>query len=462
MGSEETVSESYDLMVIGAGPGGVAAAVRGRQLGAKTALVEAAHWGGFCLNRACVPTKLFAAAVERRRGLATAARMGLRDVGGEIDPGALWALKEELVSYFAQGTEGLLKAKGVSLLTGRGRLSGPGRVAVGESLYEANAVILAVGAAWGRPDFPGAGLAGVVHPGRLIEEADIPASALVLGAGPWALEWAQFLAACGCRVTVAARERGLLPGFDPEIGQRLRNAWKNEPIAFLTGCRVVRAEEHPEGGLAVTLSVKDREETRRFERAIHFERRPGLEGLGLESVGLKDLRVNERLATAVPGLWAVGDATGCFPDLSHGATAMGVIAAENALGAHRAYDPRRVPRIAFTSPQAASVGLSEEEAEEAGGEVITGTAAIAAGPMAMIQGAAHGVVKVVGDKRYGELLGVHVLSPFATEIIGAGVLALQMEATLEELADAALPHPTIAESLAEAAREALGRTLFLP
>jgi len=172
--------------------------------------------------------------------------------------------------------------------------------------------------------------------------------------------------------------------------------------------------------------------------------------------------VNERLATAVPGLWAVGDATGCFPDLSHGATAMGVIAAENALGAHRAYDPRRVPRIAFTSPQAASVGLSEEEAEEAGGEVITGTAAIAAGPMAMIQGAAHGVVKVVGDKRYGELLGVHVLSPFATEIIGAGVLALQMEATLEELADAALPHPTIAESLAEAAREALGRTLFLP
>ncbi len=456
------MAESYDVIVIGAGPGGVAAAVRASQLGAKTALVEAVHWGGFCLNRACVPTKLFAAAVERRRGLAAAARLGLRDVAGEIDPGALFGLKDELVSYFAMGTEGLLKAKKVSLLAGRGRLAGPGRVAVGESLHEAKAVILAVGAAWARPDFPGADLEAVVHPARLLEEAKIPASALLLGAGPWALEWAQFLSACGCRVTVAARERGLLPGFDPEIGQRLRAAWKNDPVTFLAGCRVIRASRNPEGGLAVTLSVKDREETRAFERVIHFERRPALEDLGLESVGLKDLRGNEQLQTAVPGIFAVGDATGCFPDLSHGSTAMGILAAENALGAARTYDPRVVPRIAFTSPQAASVGLGEEEAEEAGYDVVTGTAAVAATPMAMIQGAAHGVVKVVGDKRYGELLGVHALAPFATEIIGAGALALQMEATLEELARAALPHPTIAESLAEAAREALGWAIYLP
>ncbi len=456
------MAESYDVIVIGAGPGGVAAAVRASQLGAKTALVEAVHWGGFCLNRACVPTKLFAAAVERRRGLAAAARLGLRDVAGEIDPGALFGLKDELVSYFAMGTEGLLKAKKVSLLAGRGRLAGPGRVVVGESPYEAKVVILAVGAAWVRPDFPGADLEAVVHPARLLEEAKIPASALLLGAGPWALEWAQFLSACGCRVTVAARERGLLPGFDPEIGQRLRAAWKNDPLAFLAGCRVIRAARNPEGGLAVALSVKDREETRPFERVIHFERRPALEDLGLESVGLKDLRVNEQLQTAVPGIFAVGDATGCFPDLSHGSTAMGILAAENALGAARTYDPRMVPRIAFTSPQAASVGLGEEEAEEAGYDVVTGTAAVAATPMAMIQGAAHGVVKVVGDKRYGELLGVHVLAPFATEIIGAGALALQMEATLEELARAALPHPTIAESLSEAAREALGWAIYLP
>jgi dihydrolipoamide dehydrogenase len=141
---------------------------------------------------------------------------------------------------------------------------------------------------------------------------------------------------------------------------------------------------------------------------------------------------------------------------------MGIIAAENALGAKRVFNPNMVPAVVYTHPQAASVGLSEEQAEEAGYEVLAGTAAIAASPMAMIQGVASGVVKVVGEKKYGELLGVHILAPSATEIIGAGALAIQMEATLEDLARSALPHPTIAESLSDAAREALGWAIYIP
>jgi len=322
-------------------------------------------------------------------------------------------------------------------------------------------VIVAVGAEWVRPSFPGAELEEVVTSSRFMEEGRIPGRALVLGASSWAMELAQFLGACGTQVVVAARERGILPEFDAEIGQRLRGALKNDPLTILNSCRVVSVSRDREG-LAAVLSVKGKEETRRFDRVIYFDRRPAPAELGLDTVGLKDLSVDAQLATKAPGVWAVGDVTGKGPGLSHQASAMGIIAAENARGARLRFNPNTVPRVAYTSPQAASVGLSEEQAEEAGYEVVTGTAAIAAAPMAMIQGVNAGVVKVVAEKKYGELLGVHILAPFATEIIGAAALAIQMEATLEDLARAALPHPTIAESLADAAREALGWAIYIP
>lgn len=449
------MTEKFDLIVIGGGPGGVAAATRGKQLGARTAVVEGTHWGGLCLNRACVPTKLFAATLERAKVIQTAARMGFAKAEAAIDPAAVFRMKDELVGYFSMGTEGLIKAKGVTPLKGKGRLAGPGRVAVGDTVYEAGAVIVAVGAEWARPSFPGAELEEVVTSSRFMEEGKIPARALVLGASSWAMELAQFLGACGCEVVVSARERGILPEFDAEIGQRLRAALKKDPLTILNSCRVVSVSREAEG-LAAVLSVKGQEETRRFDRIIHFERTPDVSELGLDTVGLKELSVDEHLATRAPGVWAVGDVVGNGHSLSHQASAMGIVAAENARGAKLRFNPNAVARVAYTSPQAASVGLSEDEAEAAGHEVLTGTAAIAAGPMAMIQGVNAGVVKLVADKTYGELLGVHILSPFATEIIGAASLAIQMEATLEDLARSALPHPTISESLADAAREALG------
>jgi dihydrolipoamide dehydrogenase len=455
------MSDNFDLMVIGGGPGGVAAAIRGSQLGAKAALVESTYWGGFCLNRACVPTKLLAATLERTKTIRTAAKMGFSKAEAAVDPAAIFKMKDELVGYFSMGTEGLLKAKGVTALKGKGRLAGAGRVAVGDKVYPARAIIVAVGAQWVRPGFPGADLEGVVNFSQFLEEGQIPARSLILGVGPWALELAQFLGACGSQVVVAARERGILPDFDPEIGQRLRGALTSDPLTILNSCQVVSVAKDKDG-LAAVLAVKGKEESRRFDRVIYFDRRPALSELGLDTVGLKDLAVDEHLATKTPGIWAVGDAVGKEPFLSHRSSAMGIAAAENALGAKRTFNPNSIPRVAYTNPQAASVGLSEDQAEAAGYEVLAGTAAIAASPMAMIQGVGSGVVKVVGEKKYGELLGVHVLAPFASEIIGAGALAIQLEATLEDLARSALPHPTIAESLSDAAREALGWAIYIP
>jgi dihydrolipoamide dehydrogenase len=456
------MSDNFDIIVIGGGPGGVAAAIRGVQLGAKAALVESTHWGGFCLNRACVPTKLFAATLDRTKTVRTAAKMGFSKAEAAVDPSAVFKMKDELVGYFSMGTEGLVKAKGVTPIKGKGRLAGPGRVAVGDKVYPGKAVIVAVGAQWVRPSFQGADLEGVLNSSQFLEEGQIPSRSLILGAGPWAMELAQFLSVCGSQVVVAARERGILPEFDPEVGQRLKGALKNDPLTILNSCQVVSIAKDQDGSLSTVLTVKGKEEIRGFDRVIYFDRQPALAELGLDTVGLRDLGVDEHLSTKATGVWAVGDAVGRGPFLSHCSSAMGIIAAENALGAQRSFNPNTVPRVAYTHPQAASVGLSEDQAEEAGYEVLAGTAAIAASPMAMIQGVSHGVVKVVGEKKYGELLGVHILAPFATEIIGAGALAIQMEATLEDLARSPLPHPTIAESLADAAREALGWAIYIP
>ena len=330
--------DNFDLIVIGGGPGGVAAAIRGVQLGATVGLVESTHWGGFCLNRACVPTKLFAATVERTKTIQTAAKMGFSKAQATVDPAAIFKMKDELVGYFSMGTEGLVKAKGVIPIKGKGRLAGPGRVVVGEKVYQAKAVIVAVGAQWVRPSFPGADLEGVVNSSQFLEEGKIPARSLVLGAGPWAMELAQFIGVCGSQVVVAARERGILPDFDQEIGQRLRGALKNDPLTILNSCQVVSITKVKDG-LSAVLSVKGKEETRQFDRVIYSDRQPALAEIGLDTVGLKDLGVDEHLATKVPGVWAVGDAVGKEPFLSHRSSAMGIVAAENALGAKRILQP---------------------------------------------------------------------------------------------------------------------------
>lgn len=454
--------ESFDLIILGAGPGGVAAAVRGAQLGASVAVVEPDKWGGLCLNRACIPTKYLTTAAERLAEFKAAPNHGLV-AGGEpaLDPAALWKQKTELSEYFSMGTQGLLTSRGIKLYPTRGRLDGPGRVTLesGEALEASKAVIIACGGAWQRPELPGGDLAEVINSSQLMEGDGPPARTLFLGGGPWQLELAQFCVAAGGEAWVVEKERNILPGWDSDIAQRLRSIINQPPLTILNQAEVISLKKDG-SGLEAVLLVKGEEMRLGVDKVVYVERRPALEGLGLETVGLEDLSVDQGQATPVPGLYAVGDAGG--GGWSHLATAQGIVAAENALGGAFSVNPRAVPKLCYTRPQAASVGLSEAQAEDLDYEVITGEAPLGMSPMAMILGQSNGVIKVVGEERYGELLGVHFLTPLATELVGQGVLAIQMEATLEELARAVLPHPTIAESLAEACREALGWAIFQP
>ena len=451
----------YDLVVLGGGPGGVAAAIRAAQLGAKTAIIESRYWGGLCLNRGCIPTKLLSTTQERLESARQADSRGCNIGDVSLNEPVLWEQKNQLVNYFSMGTKGLAVANDVEVFEGYGRLAGPGRVKVGEDILETKAVIVATGADWDKPDFPGAHLDGLINYTQFLEMEKVPKRALILGAGPWALELSQFVRSAGGDAVVAEPGRRILPGIDPEVARRLRSILKDSGITIHTNC-LIRQLTGKADGIEAEFQVKKDVMKGTFDQVIYFSRRPALNDIGLETVGLEDLPVGDFLATKAPGVWAIGDVTGDGPALSHRASTIGILAAENALGGSRKYNPDAVPRVAYTRPQVACVGLSEKEAQDQGYEVISGMVPLSLSPMANIQGQTKGMVKVVGEKRYHRLLGVHMLAPNATEIIGMASVAVQMEAVLENLAEAFLPHPTISESLADAARDALGRAIYMP
>jgi len=268
------------------------------------------------------------------------------------------------------------------------------------------------------------------------------------------------LVSAGSEVVVAEPGKSILPGEDRQMAKRLESILGQDGLSIRTKTEAEKISQ-VRGGFEVALSgQKGGPES--FNRVLYFSRRPDLSGLGLDTVGLKNLNVDRHMATGALGVWAVGDVTGLDRAFSHASSRQGMIAAENATGGRAVYDHRTVPRVVYSRPQMAAVGLSEKETAQAGYEVITGLVPMGLNSMAMILGQAEGAIKIVGEAQYGEVLGVHVISPMATEIIGQAALALQVEMTLDELGQMALPHPTISESLADAARSALGQAIYLP
>jgi len=453
------MSETFDIIVLGGGPGGVAAAIRGVQQGASVAIIEKDKWGGLCLNRACIPTKLVCFAGDQLLGRAVEAGLGLASAGAGLDFNRLRGQKDELVSYLSLGTQGLLGSHGARLIAGQGKLVGKGQVAVGDKVYSAKKVILASGATWVKPQFKGGDLPGVVCPDELLSEKELPGRTLVLGGRAWGLEVAQFLASAGKEAVVVEAGKNLLPDEDRQIGQRLRGIVNQPPLSIQLRTEVTGLSRDKQG-LKASLSGKGPAELV-VDRVVYTERRPELKGLGLDKVGLSELKVDEGQRTKLDWLLAIGDLTGGTM-LSHLATAQGIVAAENALGGQSRVNLRAVPRVTYTRPQVASVGLDEFQAKEAGYDVQVGVVPLGVNAMAMILGQSDGVIKVVGERRYGELLGVQIMGPGAAEMIGQAALAIQMEATLEELARTVMPHPTLSESISDAARAALGWAIFLP
>ena len=469
-------SSHYDLIVIGSGPGGYTAAIRAAQLGAKVAVIERGHLGGTCTNKGCIPTKALVAAVETLEAVSRAADFGLKVGDPEVDLPTLQRHKNKTVERLRKGIALLFKSYDIDLIKGTGKF-----VAQTDSetlcmevakdaerlILQARQAIIATGSV--PASLPGANTDGekILTSDHILELSEIPPSLLIVGAGAIGLEFASIFNALGSKVTLAEMMPQIAPGEDAETAGILRRSLTNKGIEIKTGARAEGFKIGPEGvEVKVTGGQSESEVSSFFSTVlIAVGRKPYLGELGLEQLGMEtngqQIEVNRKMETTRPGVYAIGDAVGGTL-LAHVAAAEGIVAAENALGKSSAIDYRVIPNCIYTCPEMASVGLTEAKAKQAGYEVKVGRFPFAANGRAITWGETEGLVKVVADDDTGEVLGVHIIGPQATELIGQAAVALKLEATIEEFDRITSAHPTLSEAIMEAALDVRREAIDLP
>lgn len=459
------MADRYDVLVVGAGPGGYVAALRASQLGGRVGLVEEGEIGGVCLNVGCIPSKALLRSAEVYETIQDAREFGIR-VEGTVQPdwAAIQKRKDQAVKRLTTGVSVLLKNAGVTVHQGRGRLVAPDAVSVSgtsEERLKAARVIVATGARPVRLPLPGFDLPGVLDSTGALSLEELPQSMLIVGGGVIGTEFANIFAALGVRVTVVEMLDRVLPMMEPEISTEIARALRRKRVKTHVESRATGITS-VDGMLRVSLSTPDGEEALDVEKVlVSVGRRANVEGIGLEEIGVqvdRGIVVNERMETSVEGVYAVGDVTGKWW-LAHVASKEGVVAAENAMGHPSKMDYKTVPACVFTQPEVASVGLTEVQAQNAGYDVVVGRFPFLANGKAVTYGERSGFVKVVSEAKHGEVLGLHVVGPHASDLILEGGLALAMEATLDEIDAAIVAHPTLGEAIAEAALAAQGRAL---
>ncbi len=462
----------YDVVVIGAGPGGYVCAIRAAQLGKKTAVIDREWLGGVCLNVGCIPSKALLKNAEvahtlRERGK----EFGFQVEGLKLDYAAAVKRSRQVANRLVKGVGFLMKKNKIDVHMGRARFTGPHSLQVTAedgSVMEIQAkdVVIATGA---KPMMlPGVESDGerVLTYRQAILQDRLPKSVIIVGAGAIGLEFATVWDAYGSQVTIVEMLPRLAPLEDEEIGKELAKAFSKRGIKVLTGTRVEEVEVL-KTKVKVKVSGEDGEQRLEAEQvlvAIGFK--PNTEGLGLEAAGVAldehgRVVIDDRMATNVPGVWAIGDVTGKLM-LAHVASAMGVVCAEHIAGVETVkLEYEMMPRATYSQPQVASFGLTEAQAKERGLEVKVGRFPFQANGKALGLGDYAGWVKLVVDARYGEILGAHMVGPEVTELLPELTLAQMMELTPAEIGRNVHAHPTLSEVLMEAAHAAEGHAIHM-
>ncbi len=465
------MADSYDVIVIGGGPGGYVAAIRAAQLGLKAAVVEREHLGGICLNWGCIPTKALLRTAEVYHLMQNAAAFGLSASGVSFDLAQVVKRSRAVAAQLQTGVKHLLRKHKVSVVEGHGRLAGKGKVAVtrdGKPVSELNAkhIILATGA---RPRV----LPGLEPDGKQVwtyKEAmvpeSMPKSLLVVGSGAIGVEFASFYRTLGAEVTVVEVLERILPVEDEEISALAKKAFERQGMKILTSASV-KALKKEAGGVKATIASAAGETSLAAERVIlAVGITANTENLGLEGTGVRIERgrvaVDQWMQTGEPGVYAIGDLTGP-PWLAHKASHEGVICVERIAGVAsvRPLDPRRIPGCTYCRPQVASVGLTERAAIESGRSVKVGRFPFVGNGKAIALGETEGMVKTVFDAKTGELLGAHMIGPEVTELIQGYAVARTLETTEAELMHTVFPHPTLSEAMHESVLEAYGHAIHI-
>jgi dihydrolipoamide dehydrogenase len=463
----------YDVVVIGAGPGGYVAAIRAAQLGLKVGLVEKENLGGVCLNWGCIPTKALLRNAEVISLLGEGKEFGFRVTGVEADFGAAVDRSRKISQRLVKGVGTLMRKNKVDVIEGTGVLKAAGEIEVslsdgGARTLQTRNVIIATG---GRAR----SISGITPDGERVmtyREAivlrEAPASVIVVGAGPIGMEFAHIWRTYGAEVTVVEMLPRVLPLEDKEVSTVVERAFKRRKVRMLTATRV-EALEATASGVQVRVSNDEGEQILEAERAlIAIGVQPNSENLGLETVGVRTERghivIDELMGTNVPSVYAIGDVTGKLA-LAHVASAQGIVAAETIAGLDipaaqvRGIDYQAMPRCTYCQPQVASFGLTEAQAVEEGHEVKVGRFNFLASGKALGLGERDGFVKIVADAAYGEILGAHLVGPEVTELLPELVLARTWELTPEEIARSVHAHPTLSEAVMEAAHAVFGSAI---
>jgi dihydrolipoamide dehydrogenase len=462
---------TYDVAIIGSGPAGYTAAIRAGQFGLKTALIEKdPYLGGTCLHVGCIPTKALLFNAELWDHLKDASEFGIEGVGSrKLNWDAVLERKTKVVNKHAKGLEFLMRKNKVETLRGYGKLTGSAQNGIHtidltdgtkSSQIKAKNVILATGS-------EARMIPGLLPDDRVLTNIEIlklgkaPKSLVVVGAGAVGVEFASIFRSFDCEVTILEMLPRMVPLEDEEVSKELARVYRKRGIAYHLGAKVEKVEKN-KVGVAVTFSADGKQQKIEAEKIlIAIGRKPLTDNLGLENTKIQNergfLKTNEWMQTSEPGIYAIGDIVLGTPQLAHVGAMEGIVAVANIAGKQdKPINLLRIPNVTYCHPEIGSVGLTETKAREQGYDVKVGKFPFTANSRASIVGEHEGFIKIVSEKEYGEILGVHIIGPQATELIAEAVTAMELEATVEDLMWTIHAHPTLAEAMLDASNSVYG------
>jgi dihydrolipoamide dehydrogenase len=456
---------NYQILIIGGGPGGYVAAIHAAQLGAKTALVEKDELGGTCLNRGCIPTKALLASAEIVAGIKQAKDFGIAVSGVEVNYPKMVERKDQVVSRLRNGVKYLLQKNGVQVYKGSGMFLDSHTILInGTQKITGEKIVIATGSVPRKLKIPG-DTCSLIDSNDILELKEIPQDLVIIGGGVIGLEFGTLFHNLGSKVTIVEIMDRILPQLDVEVTEVLTRILRNKGITVLTRSRVESVKTDCGNSLAVVIGNHEiRQEIKAEKILVAPGRSPYTEGLNLEAAGVrfdqKGISVDQNFSTNIDHIYAIGDVTGGM-QLAHLASAQGMTVAEHALGRHPHICLKHVPSCIYTDPEVASVGLTEEQLKKLDVKYKSARFPLHANGKALCLGTEDGFMKILYEPKNGEILGVHLLAPRATDIIAEAVLAMRSELTVGEISTSIHPHPTLSEALGETAHIAFGNPIHL-